>query len=98
MNRELTTSRAVLQFYPRGKGGFLQTPTNGRIKERRNASADAPGKPMYCASAHLIASSWTSANTFRRSFSYAYGPISLNLSRMPEGLNCVRKDETSMPP
>ena len=36
-------------------------------KERRNASADAHGKPMYRASAHLIASSWTWANMFRPS-------------------------------
>ena len=40
--------------------------------------ADAHGKPMSGASAHLIASSWTSANTFRRS-------LALNLTRMPQG-------------
>ena len=41
-------------------------------------SADAHGKPMPGASAHLIASSWTSANTFRRS-------LVLNLTRIPTG-------------
>ena len=44
-------------------------------------SADAHGKPMSGASAHLIASSWTSANTFRRS-------LALNLTRMPAGDKC----------
>lgn len=39
-------------------------------------SADVHGKPMSGASAHLIASSWTSANTFRRS-------LALNVTRMP---------------
>jgi hypothetical protein len=41
-------------------------------------SADAHGKTMSGASAHLIASSWTSANMFRRS-------LALNLTRMPAG-------------
>jgi hypothetical protein len=40
-------------------------------------SAAALGKPMSGASAHLIASSWTSANTFRRS-------LALNLKGMPQ--------------
>ena len=47
-------------------------------KERRSMSADAHGRPMSGASAHFIASSWASANTFRRS-------LDLNLTRMPEG-------------
>jgi hypothetical protein len=42
-------------------------------------SADAQGRPVSGASAHLIASSWTSANTFRRS-------LVLNLTRMPAGV------------
>ncbi len=42
-------------------------------------SAAAHGKPMFGASAHLIASTWTSANTFRRS-------LALNLTRMPPGM------------
>jgi GNAT superfamily N-acetyltransferase len=43
-------------------------PTHGRFMERRSMSADAHGKSISGASAHLIASSWTSANTFRRSW------------------------------
>jgi hypothetical protein len=70
-------------FRPNGharevKGGLLKKPTNGRFKERRSTSAAAHGKPMSGAFAHLIASLWTSPNTFRRS-------LALNLTRMPNG-------------
>ena len=46
---------------------LVALPTNGRHKERRCMIADAHEKPMFGASAHLIANAWTSADTFRRS-------------------------------
>jgi hypothetical protein len=50
-------------------------------------SADAHGKTMSGASAHLIASSWTSANTrLRQGYAgQAVSPLALDLTRMPPG-------------
>jgi hypothetical protein len=68
-----------------GKDCFIPKPGVRQIKERRNVSADAHGMPMHRASAHLIASSWTSANTFRRSLDCESRPFFLNLTRMAAG-------------
>jgi hypothetical protein len=44
-------------------------------KERRNVFADEHGKPMPGAFTHLIAMSWASADTFRRSLIRPWGVL-----------------------